>query len=45
MMFEVDSGLCQFLLDPFQFVIPFDVWVDNLLDRMFVGKLAFIPPA
>jgi glycine betaine/proline transport system permease protein len=32
-MFEINSDIWQYFLDPFQlFVIPFDVWVDELLE-------------
>ena len=32
-MFEINSDIWRYILDPFQlFVIPFDVWVDELLE-------------
>jgi glycine betaine/proline transport system permease protein len=32
-MFEINSDIWQYFMDPFQlFVIPFDVWVDDLLN-------------
>jgi glycine betaine/proline transport system permease protein len=40
-MMEVHSGIWQTFLDPFQFVIPFDVWVDHLLDWLVTNFRGF----
>lgn len=40
-MYEVDSGIWQFFMDPFQFIIPFDVWVDELLDWLVTNFRGF----
>ncbi len=31
-MIEFDAGLWEYLVDPFQYTIPFDIWVDQLLN-------------